>query len=443
MNINANPYHADYAEDVRHAPFAGRQAAFGRLYAHITDPLRQGALVFVGGRRMGKTALLHAAAGVFKETTVGVYLPLREIPMNSDWMLALAEAATLETARRGHSISRVNELQPPEDSSASGVMRWFSERFLPALLAGLRGTGRQMVFMLDDADKLNAAVQSGAIPADTFGCLNDLLPQAVIALTLDAEREADLMQMGPLVTLNNVVRLQQLEPDETKWLMQEPPRGLYAVPDESATAIQRATGGAPGLAQQFGYQLFRRWEIAPELNVVTLDDVKATTPLVYEYAAPDYKLIWSKLTVNERLVLTSIAGIVRDDPLRHISAPVIENWLVDTDTPMDVTAINAATRSLEYREILQLGANGLEIKAGLMQTWLLDNARADEQLGASYRAGFSASEIPPGRVRVTRPMIAAAVLIVLVALAIAAITLTNASQNPPITPPTVTLAGAP
>jgi hypothetical protein len=443
MNVNANPYHSDYAEDVRRAPFAGRQAAFGRLYAHITDPLRQGALVFVAGRRMGKTALLHAAVGVFKDTTIGVYLPLRELAMNGDWVLALAEAAALETARRGHSISRVNSLQPPEDPSASGVMRWFGEKFLPALLAGLRGTGRQIVFMLDDADKLNAAVQGGALPADTFGCLNDLLPNAVIALTLDADHEADLMQMGPLVTLNNVVRLQQLEPGETKWLLQEPARGLYAVPDESAAAIHKATGGAPGLAQHFGYQLFRRWEIAPELNVVTLDDVKATTPLIYEYAAPDYRLIWSRLSVNERLVLTSIAGIVRDDPLRRLDAAVIESWLVDTDTPMDVTAINAATRGLEYREILGLGANGLEIKAGLMQTWLLDNARPDEQLGASYRAGLAASQVPPGLVRVPRPMLAAAVLIVLVALAIAAITLTTAAQNPPLTPPTVTLAGAP
>ena len=172
-----------------------------------------------------------------------------------------------------------------------------------------------------------------------------------------------------------MLRLPNLAPDETKWLLQAPVQGLYAVPDEITLAVQRAVGGAPNLVQQFGYQFFKRWEATPELNVFTLEDVKAVTPAVYLYNEADYRDRWERLTANERTVLTAISGRLYDDPLGRIDAAAIQAWLVDTDFPIDITAINATLRSLEYREILQPTPDGIALSADLMQSWLLENAR--------------------------------------------------------------------
>jgi hypothetical protein len=75
-----------------------------------------------------------------------------------------------------------------------------------------------------------------------------------------------------------------------------------------------------------------------------------------------------------------------DDPLSSIDAARIEGWLVETDYPLDTTAINAALRSLEYREIVSSTPSGLAITAGLMQTWLLEHARLSDTPSVAPKA---------------------------------------------------------
>ena len=380
-NTVLNPYHADYADEQRlaSAPFAGRKVAFARLYQQLTDPARQSALVVLGGRHIGKTALLYAFGAAFSETVIGVYASMRDITLDSetDFILGLAQAATAALLDQGYALSRLSDMDPPGDQPRY----WLDNIFLPGAIATLHSL-RQIVFLLDDADRLLPAIRGGLLPQDTFAFLQQLMlrhPEIGFALTLDTEYEHDIPAMQPLVSLNDVYRLTNLDEDETRWLLQEPARGYYTVPDDCALLIQKSTGGAPALAQQFGYQLFRRWQVYPDLNVVTLEDVKALTPKIYAYGEDDYRYLWSRLTLNERLVLTAMSGLLYNDPLGRMDSGTIESWLVETDYPMDVTSINAALRSLEYREIVLAAADGLTLNAGMLQTWLLDNARLNDR----------------------------------------------------------------
>ncbi len=370
-----NPYFPDYGEDrdLARAPFAGRQAAFTRLYQTLNDPAGGRALLITGRRQIGRTALLFAFDNAFGDTIVSAYVPLREAALGSesDFLLELAQDVTEALIEHDVPIGRMNELQPP----AGDARIWFDDEFLPAVFHQLRL--RRLALLLDDADRLLSAVLAKALPDDLFVFLRRLLdrwPALGIILAAPDEETLDAVSFSPLVTLNDHVRLLNLAPDETAWLIQEPARAFYAAPDETAAAVQRATGGAPALTQQFGNRLFERWE-AGSSNIMGLDDVRAVTPAVYRSAVEDFRRQWNACTLNERLVLTAITDLIYEDPLDRISVPVLQAWLTDTDYPLDTTAVLSALRSLEYNEIVTGMPDRIAITSGLLQSWLLENAR--------------------------------------------------------------------
>ncbi len=380
--LRQNPYHSGLDDDFSQGmsdgiPFAGRKEAFGRLYQQLNDnaPGAVRALCFIGRRHIGKTALLLAFDTAFGENYIGARVFVRHfMPEDEEeFLLMLAQSATeaiLDSTGKVGKLSEIAQLEEGGDARA-----WLVETFLPVALSAVQG--KRLVFLIDDADKLLNAIRSGQLRLDTFAFLRLLIetfPEIGFVLTLDAEYEPEIDSLGPLIGVNDSCRLTNLAPDETRWLLQEPVRGCYSIPDDVASAIHKATGGAPALIQQFGYQLYQRWNLTPEINVVTLDDVKTLTRSMYQYAEPDLKYDWLRLSPNEKRVLAAIGQRHYADPLKKVDAEAIEAWLAESDYLMDRTAINAALRGLEYAELAQNSRSGTIITSGLMQAWLLENA---------------------------------------------------------------------
>ncbi|HYO87128.1 MAG TPA: hypothetical protein VER79_00690 [Candidatus Limnocylindrales bacterium] len=375
MAYAQNPYFPGNGDerDLAHAPFAGRQAAFARLYQTLNDPAGGRALLVTGRARIGRTSLLYAFDTAFGDTIVSALVPLRLAPLGSemDFVLEMAQDVTAGLIKHDVPIGKLNDLKPP----AGDARIWFEDEFLPAVFHQLRL--RRLALLIDDADRLLSAMLAEDLPDDLFVYLHKLLerwPALGVILSAPDDDTLDAASFGPLVTLNDHVRLMNLAPDETRWLIQEPVRAWYSAPSEAAAAVQRSTGGAPALVQQFGYHLFSRWE-AGNAGVLGLDDVRAVTPMVYQGAQDDFRRQWSSYTLNERLVLTAITDLIYDDPLDKISVPVLQTWLTDTDYPLDTTAILSALRSLEYNEIVAGMPDAIVINSGMLQTWLLENAR--------------------------------------------------------------------
>ncbi|MFO7321641.1 MAG: ATP-binding protein [Chloroflexota bacterium] len=412
---------------------AGRKRALARLRQYLNDRAADEALLFLGRPHIGKTTLARHIEKLPDEHFVNTYVSLAEMDISGeeDWLLALAQAATEAVARRGFTLSRLRELQPPDGDARA----WFAGAFLPELFVIIRAH-RRLVYIFDDAHVLLRAVQRGDLPADVFSYLHQLLlaqRQLALVMMLDTEAEPDLLQMSPLVSLDNAHRLGNLSVEDAASFLQDPVGALYQVPEPTAAAIHRATGGMPLLLQLFGSALFWRWEDEPDINVMTTDDVRAITPQVYARADEIFEEIWQRLSQNERLTLTAISQLLYRDPLRAVDAGAIEAWLVQTDYPLDRTAIAAAVRSLEYEELVSISPSGITLTMGLLQTWLLENAALNRGVDAS-NAGT-----PQRRLQ--------ALLLALAAVIIAVIVLTalSNSSRPPVDldlAPTVTLVTA-
>jgi hypothetical protein len=371
----SNPY---LSGDFTTEPFAGRQKAFEFLYQQL---MSSKCGILMGRRDSGKTAVLRHFSSSFSETFTTIYLPHKELPLQgqNEWLLALAEATLKALMERNLSLSRLVKLQP----DAARMREWFGETFLPEVTKVARV--ERLAFLLDDAGALAKAVQDGRMPSDHFIYMDELKKRRApvgFVLAMDSRFENDLALLSPLASQTDVFRLENLSEDETAWLLREPVKTDYTINDEALKAVYRAAGGQPRLLQRFGSRLYSRWDANPETRTLIIEDVKAVMPQVYNESVGDFQRIWDELTRNERLTLAAISQLGYADPLAPVDAAVIERWQLESSAPLDMTAIHAAIRALEYADIVAQTPHGLRVVVGLMQTWLLENERASEKAAA-------------------------------------------------------------
>jgi hypothetical protein len=215
---------------------------------------------------------------------------------------------------------------------------------------------------------------------------------------------------------------------------------LYTLTDDAIDEVHRLTGGQPALVQRFGFYLFQR----RSAQLVTIADVRALTPMVYQAIQAQFSALWDALTEGERVILSAMSSLLYADPLRNLDSQMVSAWLVETDYPTDETAINAAIRSLEYRELLLLTGDDLtevRFSAGLLERWLVENART--YLIETARTMPTAISTPLSSNRRMMIGLAAAVILVLVLIVLLSVNPPGRSTTttPPL--PTVTLVRQP
>lgn len=354
--------------------FLGRKAIFTRLRQQLADPTHHEALVFVGRYASGKTSLLHQLIATFDDSTIAVYITLDDIaPLNEATLLnAIAHNTAAEVVRREFTLAQNADLQPPDDD----LRTWFTAHWLPTITNIIR-PHRRLAILIDNAHQLVDALNTNTLPEDFpawFYAQLQAFPQLSIMLTFAEEVENTLTRLQPLAQ-TATARLTNFDTQESAWLLQEPVTEHYQLNDESKAAIYQATGGIPALLKRYGDLLFERWQTRPSRTEITPEDVKLITPAVYEWAQDLFRAYWIALSLNERLILTAMSSLLYADPLRKIDTHTLETWLIETDYPLDSTTINAALRSLDYREIVHTTPEGIQLNVGLMQRWLLENAR--------------------------------------------------------------------
>lgn len=396
QSLLANPYRPAEGEETILAPFAGRQKAFEHLYQRLTDPNSAGVSIILGRRDIGKTALLRHFSAYFDESFVPVYLPLKNQNVRSegDWLNIVALNMMQALSNKDFSMNKL----PRQNAEDADMRRWMASEYLPETFDLIKG--RRLVWLLDDTGSLIQWTKAGKLPTDHFSYLDGLVKQyhnLGIIMAMDSRYEMLIPSMSPLVSVTDVYRLANLTEDETRTLIQEPIQNEYRVNDEAAAAIFNATGGQPRLVQRFGAALYDYHQVTDTpRTVLTTEDVKNVTNTVQQQSEAGFQKTWDETAQNERLILTGITRLMYDDPLMPVTVSALSNWLVESDFPLDLTAINAAIRGLEYDEQIENGKGGIRLRSSLMQTWLLQHAElqsATKPVTAIRRRGLIAAAI--------------------------------------------------
>lgn len=378
-NANRNPY--DPGQPITDpALFFGREEAFAFVRRAIAGGRSPQGAVIIGGRGMGKSSVLFQLAAHVESRYLLAYVDLGSIDLSDGLQplyAALTEAArqTIERAEQGF---RLPEL--PDDPKLD-FWNWFAASILERTFSVLRRF-RRLVFLLDETERLFAAIDSGALPAD-FGATLSAVMRADERLTfvfaVDAEEDARLVAFEPLSDPLLHLRLEPLDEAAAEGVIRTPAEPYYEVAPEAVEGILAMAGGHPYLLHLMNGLLWERSAARGHNGPVTLEDVSAILGDALEHADPILRPAWEGSSVTEQVALMALTALTRANHGQPVAFDAIRAWLIrETDDPPDDTALAAALRRLEYRAVLRSPRAGLyAFVCGLHYWWLQPNMPAE------------------------------------------------------------------
>jgi hypothetical protein len=348
-------------------PFAGRQATLTRLLHYLRETAPH-ALCFTSLEGMGKTALLHQIPKLDSDF-IGIYVVANEPRLVDEgvWLTTLIKRTLEELEHLDFNVTRLSDMPLDVDMRV-----WMNDIFLPEVTRLIRPQ-RRLVWMLDDVHLVLDAMQKKNLPNDLPQFLHQLLQthkQLTIVSTADIAQEAQLSGLSPLIHADYIERINRLSADESHDLLRQT---MPTIDRKTSQHIFEQSGGIPRLLQAYAQAL--------QDNL----DVEHATQRVYDHNKDTFKKSWQILSRDERIVLTAMSNLSYENPLRAITPPLIETWLVETDYPMDIITIHAQLRSLDYQELVVSTPSKIELVSQLFQRWLFENARIDDPIHTPTR----------------------------------------------------------
>ncbi|MEP7285157.1 MAG: ATP-binding protein [Chloroflexota bacterium] len=416
------------------AMFFGREDVFAFIRQQLVAGRRPQGMAIIGQRGIGKTSVLLQVAHQIEPRYITAYIDLADVRFEEVGGLyaAMADAARLALETAGLSTYR---LPPIPEDPAVDLLAWFSESYLDVTLSALRNN-RRLIFLFDETSKLLDAIDRRDVPEDFDNTLSSLIARderMAIIFAVDADEEHRLEGFGPLNDPLLHTRLGMLDDTAAEALIRIPSAPYYEVYLDAIEGILAMTGGHPYLLHVLNGLLWERAVAQEQSGPVTLSDVSAVLRQAVDEADPVLRLMWSRSTPNERQALSALTVLTAASNGSPIRAEDVRQWLLrESDHPLDETALAAALRRLEYREILRAPTKGTyTFTTGLQHQWLVLNGDAPPPTPIAVHA----------RPAIRRFVIPVALLLILAVAA--ALILGRLATTPPdagvVVSPTVTL----
>lgn len=351
--------------------FAGRGDVFAFVQANLVGEHQSRALVLLGGHQMGKSSVLRQLPRALDARYVPIRLSLRASSVGNEkaWLTALAQTLPDALALLNIQSARLPEL-PGHPADLREMLE--GEVFAEGLRALRRD--RHLLVLVDNAERLLTAVQSHALPRDTFAFLAGLLEQHThfdLLMAFDARYEPDLVAVGAPFDPGLFYRLGPLSQAEMLALLTAAMPQEVSLEQGALEAIYDLAAGHPQLTQLLGWLLWERSAARGHTGPLARADVQAVADNALAMGSEVLGTIWSHGSPQEQLVLTALTALSPEEPPRPAPFDDIGAWLIAADRPLDPRTVNATWRRLEYEGVLDLSADGrLTINGGLQRRWL-------------------------------------------------------------------------
>lgn len=265
----SSPFTPQVAGLVPAEMFHGREEELGQ----VID--MHGSCLVYGGRQLGKSALLRAAARRFEtgENRLAIYESIYDVGQGT----VSAEKVWTKLWQRLSEKGVVGTDLPADGVVAavsSGIKAWLAHR-----------PGRQLLLLLDESDFfLDADAKDGkCLHVAAFRALMEQTERAVKVVFAGLHQTVRFERMSnyPLAHFGSPVCVGPLSPQHAYNLLTEPLRALgYRFDDENvASRVLALANNQPSLIQLFGACLLTHLRTAPSPRslpqTVTIDDVEA------------------------------------------------------------------------------------------------------------------------------------------------------------------------
>lgn len=354
--------------------FYGRKDAFSFFQRHLAGAINESALVIIGQRGIGKSSLLSQIPLHIDERYVSIWIDLSLLDMEDEVGLVAAIVDqvrhTMETISA--STYRLPDFPDPTDPEVD-LLQWLAEEYLEVAITAIRRE-RHLLIMLDEAHLLFDAVKLGHYPSHFFTYLHDVLQhheRLDIITTLDITYEPQALQTPPFADATRHYRLTHLTVDEAQRLMTEPIHNEYEYDASALARILELAGGHPFHLHSICRLLFRLWQERAG-NVIGFAEVEAVYDAVLDQTDEVMTSLWNYTRPNERLASTALLDLRKHNE-GTIAFPlsVMEDWLSNTEFPLNEVQLGAAMRGLEYLGLVTAQSGGnYQFVSALQADWL-------------------------------------------------------------------------
>ncbi len=372
--------------------FYGRKDAFSFFQRHLAGATNESALVIIGQRGIGKSSLLSQIPLHIDERYVSIWIDLSLLDMEDEVGLVAAIVDNVRHTMETISAStyRLPDFPDPTDPEVD-LLQWLAEEFLEVAITAIRRE-RHLLIMLDEAHLLFDAAKLGNYPQHFFAYLHEVLQhheRLDIITTLDITYEPQALQTPPFADATRHYRLTHLTPEEAQRLITEPIQGQYEYDASALARILDLAGGHPFHLHSICRLLFRlREERAGD--VLGFAEVEAVYDAALDQTDEVMTSLWHYARPNERLALTALLDLRKhNEGTLAFPLSVLEDWLSNTEFPLNEVQLGAAMRGLEYLGLVTAQSGGnYQFVSAMQADWLARQSEFEAEEAARSKNGL-------------------------------------------------------
>jgi hypothetical protein len=344
--------------------FYNRQNALSFFRRHLAGAINETAIVILGQRGIGKSALLSQVPLHIDERYVCVQVDISQLELDDEASLIapLVDAIRLMMETIEASTYRLPNFpgyQDGEEDAVTDLWRWFSDDYLDVALSAIRRE-RHLVLLMDEAQVLFQAVSQGNLPTDFFSKLATTIEKHAhldVIVALDILFEAQALQTPPFHDTERHYRLAHLPLGEAKRLIEEPVASHYQFHQEALERVLVLAGGHPFHVHSICRLLFRLHQ-ERGMTEISLNEVEAIYTAALEQTGEVMSNLWEHARPNERLSLTALLDLHHHNQGKRFPLSTIQDWLGQTDYALSEVQLSAALRGLAYLGLVTVDENG-------------------------------------------------------------------------------------
>jgi hypothetical protein len=364
--------------------FVGRRDLIDFIQKNIKGSLHENIIVLIGHRRTGKTTLLKQLPVYLDKSYIPVYIDIQGIidPGMDAFFYLLANEIVTAMKERGYDID-----QPDFENFKERPSFFFEYKFLGQVYEKLGNS--ILILMFDEFEELEVKVDSGILDKNIFSYLRHLMQHTkqLAFIFTGSFRLEDLKTDYWSIMFNIAIykRVSFLSEDETRVLITEPVRDYNMVYDPLALEkIYRLTHGHPYFTQLLCHALVNLHN-SEKKNYITIQEVDHEIDRMIERGQMHFDFIWDRSSRLERLVMTVLSRLLKDEESVTISN--IVNTLAEYNLNLDNKTISKSLDILANKDIVAKNLDRTttyQFKADIIRIWL-ENTKHLDQVVENFR----------------------------------------------------------
>ncbi len=415
--------------------FFGREEDFAYIKRNVTGGKKGGMLVLCGSRRSGKTSILFQVKdGRLGDEFVPVLIDMQSMTVENDRDFLVKLAAGIVEAIGDPDITRHSETIVDADNPLEVFHKLIFK--INEHLAG-----KKLVLLFDEYEIFESHISKQLISTEILNLFANWIEHKeglfIIFTGSDKleERSAEYWERFLGKSLHR--RISYLSHSDTLGLIKHPLDGVITYEDGVPERVYELTSGQPFYTQVFCQTLVDHLNERHSYTV-TAEDLLRTTDEIIENPLPQMIFSWSSLSVMEKLALSIIGELAKEDQKAVTPKEIIsfaENHRIGYR--IDEAKLNESLEKLFYHDLLDKDGGPKTAYRFKMDLWRLWISRMHSIWQAVEEIGNTAINPATGVVAVDRSKSKSRLWLVgaaaaLIVSAIVVISFLNRNQSQPV-----------